>query len=341
MTPGQAVSDLVSCGFLDEVSGDPCDMVGRPGPEAGGWQPIAQALSIVFPGAFCWPTKHGVTVNRGPNVLLRIVTPEYHAASAGPASLVSSLVGRQVPRNAGVAARMAWDWIGPRDRPNAAGDAALLHNGRIPRYHSCQPGKGTVGVLHDIRRCYPQIMRRLPSLRARVTSDRVFFVPFKPDERARLADLYAAMEQDELLRRYAWGTALGGEPGAKIPLFVAGEKRQHTVPAGPFRTGALLVARMAWELTRAAATETGAVYANTDCVIIPGPASLAPAPWRAVGVESAVKASGDYDIIRYCVYRVGDYATIPYRAPVGDQSRPKRYGYGPDPERWFYPSILA
>lgn len=336
---------MVAVGLLDAPAGDAQDMTATPGPEAEGWQPVAQTLSILFPGASCWPTKHGVTVNRGPNVLLRIVTPEYRQDSEKAASLVASLTGKPVPVNAGVAARHAWEWIGPRDRPNAAADVALLHRGeKIPRYHSCQPGAVPYAVLHDIRRCYPQIMRRLPSLRARVTPERVFFVPFRPAERDRLADLYSAMEEDETLRRYAWGTALGGEPGATIPVFVSGEKRQRAVPAGPFRSGALLVARLAWELTRAAAIETGAVYANTDCVIVPGEAgavSLAPAPWRAVGIESTVKAQGPADIIRYCVYRVGDYATVPYRQPVGDQSRPKRYGYGQEPDRWFFREVLS
>lgn len=342
MTPREALTQVEEAGLTTPTQGDAGDCVAL---APSGWQPVALALSVLLPGAFCWPTKHGVTVSRGPDVLIRMATPDFRQASQGASMLARMLIGRPVPVNAGVAARHLWEWAARPDRPNYHSDMLLLRNGKVPRYHCCLPGKGDFATLHDMKRCYPQLMGRLPSLRPRVGPKGLFFVPMKPDEAARVRDLLSALDADESLRRYAWGCALGSEPGSKIPLFVNGDKRLHSVPPGPFRTAALLVARSAYELCQQAAIDESAVYANTDCVIVPGcprqGASCPPECWRRAGIASSVKGAGAYDIVQYCVYACGDAVTIPYRNPIGDQGKPRRYGYAPLPERQFFREWLV
>lgn len=214
------------------------------------------------------------------------------------------------------------EWTGPADHlpgwyKNEPKDAVLLDGIRANgmRYHDCMPGIYEYGEHWDMSSCYAQLLSRLPSLYMRSDPFRgAWHVPMPVDMAYRWRETLQLVNDDREARLHLWGVSLGSQKEGACNRWKDGVKDCPRLPPGPFPTAAKLVARAAWELTALASRESGGVYSNTDCVILPyNSQGRGPEYWRRYGIRARMKDSGPTHVIREFCYKVGETETGPYK----------------------------
>jgi hypothetical protein len=237
------------------------------------------------------------------------------------ASLARVLRAREVARALGVdvqawsvggVARECLRWVGEREQ---AGDCGLRAVDGRWHYYRVRTGVGE-GALWDMDAAYYQMMLRLPSPHVLMLGARRWVWQAVGDaEMARWRALLAGVADYKLLRNALVGAMLGG---GRVVCAVGGEWRQVRTPHSAWAGTGAVVVRSVYELCGLAAMRGGAVYANTDCVLLEGDAH--PRVWDAYGVLYSLRARGEYDVRGVGVYRVGELATVPYQRGGWDAS---------------------
>lgn len=218
------------------------------------------------------------------------------------------ITGKRVGYSNGSAARAILNWALTPVYPSANAKN-LMPDGQI-NYHDCKATKHPDCQLYDISSCYFQLMNRLPTLRMSMNDKgEIVKHPLSREENARLKAAYSVVSKNKILRNSIWGVSLGQLN--KQPYWVAGERKTGAIVAGPFQTAAFLVARLGWELTRAASEDSGSVYSNIDCVVVPRGAK--PVTWNTFGIDYRLQYEGDADIRFRFNYQIGKFETPGFR----------------------------
>lgn len=220
----------------------------------------------------------------------------------------------------GGCARALLKWCGIVERHWECSDVAL--GGYRWAYQQNEPGHYEGMALTDLAGAYHQVVSRLPSPRVVWTAEGPLWAPLVGEEAARWQTLLDVAAEHKGLRTRLLGCMIGGGSGALT--YHRGQRVKLTTGAGPLKTAGLIVARTVYELCGLEAAASGAVYANTDCVVTP--AGSARSVWDHYGYRYRVEAVGAADLVALGCYRVGDRQTAWYgvggRFPVAYPADP-------------------
>lgn len=271
----------------------------------GRWVDVARWASLHLPGLWLWK-DFGVTWRCGSRTVC-LVDP-HMVRDVCEAVAIARNLGCECAWSLGSAAYALCKSIAPRSYPYR-GDKVLLE-GVQHGYQECQPGYYPEAHKWDVSAYYWSLWTRLPSLRVHpLRGGRLVFGRMAPSERRRWEEVNAAVAGHKLLRNALVGAAQGTTVGR--PYYHRGELKQWRGGPGPFRAAGLLVVRTGYELAHAEASVGGAVYANTDCVVLPH--RRPPEVWPALGLVVKHEVAGEAEVCAMGVYRVGLYESGWYR----------------------------
>lgn len=295
--------------FSQPTEREAATFTGRP---LATWNEIGLALSIVYPQSTVFLSDIGIGVHQGKKTILRLTTPGYYEDVMPFVRSVRLLTGTHCQPSIPSACRCLYRWAGVQDSPSRGRDEMLMAGlNHDTGYFDCTPGEHRPGVLVDLRSCYYHLMARLPSPIMRVSGPSIWHVPLKGYSAERWNEVIKLVGTNPDAGRIFWGVAIGGCLGSGVKIWRNGVKSRLKLP-GMAETAGKVVARLAWEFTREASEETGSVYSQTDCVVIPSD-SRGPAVWDRWGLPYRIKAEGHIHVIKRDVYRVGERPTIPFR----------------------------
>lgn len=207
------------------------------------------------------------------------------------------------PWTVGACCRALLRWVGAPQRPDRRNEA-LLSQGDWG-YRLVAPGIYPDHRLLDLDAAYWHLLWRLPGLHPTVLRDRLIWHPVEPDAWSRWRELLVVIRDEKTVRNPLVG-AMAGTAKA-VRFYSRGEGRQLRPQPGPLRAAGLLVMRSTYEATGLECASSAPVYANTDCVVVPG--GTRPRVWEGLGLPWSIRARGEADIQALCVYRVGDHTT--------------------------------
>lgn len=268
--------------------------------EEGSTDALCQSMAGEFGG--CWfPDAERITWNPcGGKKALVIVHP---------IALQDVLEAHQVASDLGVAidtwslggiAEGLLRWIGPLPPVSARHEGIERITLNPSVYHRCQPGSYPEASLWDIDHAFWQLTERLPSLLCSVRLDGRLSWGDMGDGASRWRDLKSRVRTVRQLRMRLHGRMLGVlQP---YTYYTTAGVRKTPARWGNYANAAMLSKRAVYELTALQARE-GGIYANTDCVALPG--DREPAVWRAAGVDFKLEARGGAEFVGVGIYQIG------------------------------------
>lgn len=283
-----------------------------------GWARIAKRLSQELSGQLI-PTMGGGVIRlssqkgqRGGRVTGYLIQEgdlkETLRARANLATL--GLEDEEIPWNVTGCAGRLLKYVGEPQKFEKSAAFVWRGRGKI-FYHECAPGKYKDLSYWDVRACFYTLLCRLPSLYVSIGPNDIDFFSMPPGARERWRDVQTVVTYQKLLRNSMWGRACGNTPNAGPRIFYhRGNRKEFRGGPGPFAAAAWLVAASAWDLNRAAAEETGAVYGTADSII--APITRAPAAWRNAGLDYEAVPPGAAEICHRGSYLVAGKQTQTY-----------------------------
>lgn len=338
-----AVFGLVDCGFLQNIV--PVGENAFTATETQGWRTAAYEAAGELPGfirpyasgGFCWQL--------GANIGGIVMPPNQHAKVLAARQVVREVTGdvsaEQKLWTVGACSRALLRFVGEKEVYTKSVERIM--NGRAYGYHECTPGRYTTQedswavdkrrdlfdepmhypnpayiapvTLYDVKSYYYDMLCRLPSLRININrQERIRFFPMLPDNRERWIDVLHAIADNKQLRNSIAGSMTGSvKTSVAFTSSGAGGTRTINVPGAPgmFRSAGLLVVATGAELCYAQCASTDSVYSSVDSVAIRGAGT--PDVWTRHGFTTEVKCAGDAHIIGRGCYKIGQFATKPYK----------------------------
>lgn len=306
------LDSLVESGMLRKVDFYDCEGIAELNETT--WDRIGYALSIVYPRSTVFPLDYGVTVQQGSTTVMRLSTQQRFDESAKLSMAVEDITGRWCPVSKTAACRRLLKWAGVKDSRNTQRAQCLLTSIEWQSgYFDCNSSAGNMATMYDMTSAYFTLTSRVPSPIVRVhPHEHLQFIPQPAEYRERWQHLLQTIAPDKEAGRLLWGVSIGSAVGDGVKIWRNGVKKRLRIP-GHAETLATVVARSAWELTRAASIENGSLYSQTDCVILPESPGKPPRVWEEHGIQSSVKGSGAYHVLCRNFTKVGDRATKPYK----------------------------
>lgn len=260
-----------------------------------GWARVAQEFSRNV-GGMVYPRQDGITWNYSKSEQFYIAAHKSYRHIVDARRVIKPLdlrAGYTVQS----CARALVDYVGEGTKAEKC-HARLLEGIKLG-YHDCAPGVYNYTTMYDVSRCYYQLLRRLPSLRATLCGNDLEFTGTPGAEWERWNQVLDLVAPAKRLSNTLWGVMLGGVDKGNLIAYHRGERKVQTVRPGKYHGVALLVGRTAWELNRQASEETNAVYSQTDCVITQ---DVKPTTWNSVGLDARLKHEGQSEICRRGTY---------------------------------------
>lgn len=216
------------------------------------------------------------------------------------------LVGDPCGWTIGSIARKLVAWIG------SAGDlpTTLARRNVIDcwSFKKCNPCTMELGTMYDLDSCFFTILTRAVTLRPRFTTKGLIWTSPEDGEEQRFRELLEAVKGHKLLRNAIIGAMVGG---SKSKAFAKGKSHTFWTNRGPRVELGAAVVRTAYELTMLETNALGAVYANTDAVIVPG--DVEPKIWKAAALPYKIVDRGEAVIQGIGLYKIGNTVTKAYR----------------------------
>jgi hypothetical protein len=276
---------------------------------------LALALSAQVGGQVWW-SNSGLTWVRG-----RATQYAVRADALGDvlrARAVCESVGADPAWSVGACARALLAFVGRGGTFSEHAKRAVA--GRW-HYYRVRVATGEQGELWDIDSAYYQLLCRAPSpFPVFISPDRWLWAWGTSEQMERWARVLIGVGAEKVLRNAIVGCALGAD-GSTVCACKGELLRVKPRGTGWVGIGALVV-RTLYELTGAGASETQAVYSNTDCVLVPERTQQPPRVWRDAGLACSLRATGAYDVRGVGVYRIGTHATKPYQTASTRQPAP-------------------
>lgn len=222
-------------------------------------------------------------------------------------AIAGELVGECNGFTIGQIARQLVKWLGPPDRTSTAAARATLSG--CWSFKFCSPALLEYGTMFDIDSCFYTILSRVPTIRPVFTSKGLIWTDsLTATEADRFRLLLRAVSPHKLLRNAIIGAMTGD---AKSHYFAKGKRHDFRTEKGPRLELGAAVVRTAYELAMLQASASGALYANTDAVIVPG--SDTPKVWEAARLPYRCLGHGVTDIQGFGNYRCGTHWTKSYK----------------------------
>lgn len=268
----------------------------------GTWTSLALSVSSVMVGNV-WVSSTGITVARGRNtfflqsheVALDVLSAREIAVNLGLSNAGYSI---------GNIARKLLEWTARREAKGS--DYTELRHGSHWGYLHAVPSIYSDAREWDVRSCYYELFKRLPSLRMTFYNGILGRVPLSSDEMARKRDLCAAIGEHKPLRNNLVG-CMTGTVEKTIKVAIAGKWERRALGGGAFPTAGYLIVRSGFEMCQEAAHESNAVHAATDGII--EASGVRPKVWQRCGLETRLKAQGEADIRSWGAYKIGEKQT--------------------------------
>lgn len=269
-----------------------------------GTSEIARVLSLSSPGQW-WAGQRSVTWVNGSNTRYLIDWSRLEDVLAAR-RLCEGLSCPTRSWSVGGITRHLLGWLGPSPPCLASSERYLAD---VPAaYLSVRPGTYSAHRYLDLRAAYWQALCRLPSPVVTWTQDGPCWHPLGREAKGRWHAILEGVAGMKPLRVSLNGCMLGSTTPAVV--WHRGERVRVPPRAGRYRTAGLAVVRATYEITHLQSEGAGAVFANTDCVIIPE--ETRPAVWDALGYQWREEARGTTEVYNPGSYRVGSKRTYYY-----------------------------
>ena len=277
------------------------------------WASVAQKLSELVPYRV-WVAASGLTVVSGRSTFY---LQQDHFRSKSDLSVPAIMSAREIAAQLGITstgyslgniARKIVAELGPRDN---RGDAwrDFRHGDAWGCIHA-EPGAWGNCTLYDVKSCYFELLRRLPTPYPIACRGRLGFGMPKGFSKARFREVTDAIAGHKHLRNNVVGCMVGAVD--KQPRYAQGGKffRQN-LGTGHLASGGMLIIRSEWEMCRIAAMEGNSVHTAIDSVICTD--GNAPRVWQKRGLTVRAQYTGDTDIKAWAAYKVGEKRSELYR----------------------------
>lgn len=213
--------------------------------------------------------------------------------------IVETITGEVPGFTIGQLARALVEWIGPAVSTSSVAARRSLEE--CWRFYMCKPCKLEQASMYDLESCFYTLLSRVKTVRPVFTKKDLLWVDeATPGEESRFRRVVEAVAFHKELRNALVGAMIGGATGR---FYSKGEPHDFKAKKGPRAELGAAVVRTAYELCQLQAKVAGAVYANTDSIIVEG--CEEPLIWSAAQLPYRLLARGPGDVQAIGKYQVG------------------------------------